>query len=137
MSATDFSYLSKEKIERQKQFLIALETNRGLAKQTCTQAKVPYSTFLKWYNTDEAFRNDVNTIRKCVADYVAGKLFELIDAGDQKSIMFYLKTQAGWTDDKKVTVETNKPFRLNLELTPIEGLEDTEDASNGDDDTGV
>jgi len=46
--------------------------------------------------------------------YVSGKLRELIDAGDTTATIFYLKTQAGWSEKQKLDVTTTDTSNMQF-----------------------
>jgi hypothetical protein len=40
-------------------------------------------------------------------NYVISRLFDLIKYGDKTSIIFYLKTQCGWTETQRIETDVN------------------------------
>jgi len=58
---------------------------------------------------------------------VVNKLFEKIDDGDTASILFFLKTQAGWSETQKLITEdvTERPTRIILEAADDSQATDT------------
>lgn len=56
------------------------------------------------------------------------KLFEKIEAGDTASIIFFLKTQAGWSETQKLVTEdvSERPTRIILEAADDSQTTDTE-----------
>jgi hypothetical protein len=52
-------------------------------------------------------------------DFVASKLMEKIIQGDTASIIFYLKTQGGWSETKSTDIDTDTENILKRELPVI------------------
>ncbi len=80
--------------ERNKERLLkCLEEENGLIYRACQKAGLAYSTYLRYYNDDEVFRERADEIEGLEGDRVESKLMESIDEGDTQAIMFYLKTK--------------------------------------------
>ena len=60
------------------------------------------------------FRHELDSGKAGRIQQVSSKLMEKIDMGDTASIMFYLKTQARWTENHKIAQTPNpKPQTPN------------------------
>ena len=72
-------------------------------------------------------------------NYVISRLFDLIKYGDKTSIIFYLKTQCGWTETQRIETDINVQHVISAK--PIDDNEwakkwtgKTIDITEGDDD---
>jgi hypothetical protein len=112
-------------------YLECLEQYKGIVTDSCKAANVPRSTYYKWYNTDEEFKQAVDEIQDVAIDWVESKLFEKIegvtgskgfdDEGNEitytippsdTAILFYLKCKA-----KKRGYIESQNLNLNGDLT--------------------
>ena len=51
-------------------------------------------------------------------NYVASKLRQLIDSGDTAATIFYLKTQAGWSEQNKEEAQAEKNKGVKIIILP-------------------
>jgi len=78
-------------IEARKNALIqALIKNNGLINLACKSVGVTRQTFWHYMAADPEFKEIYEIIKEEQQDKVENKMFELIDQGDSKLIMFYL-----------------------------------------------
>ncbi len=78
---------------KQKLFLTAARANRGNVTECCKAAKLPRSTFYKWKNESDKFREALEEIEEEKLDLSESKLIENIEAGDQKAIQYHLDSK--------------------------------------------
>jgi hypothetical protein len=78
---------------RKQTLLAALRETRGIVSLACARAGVARRTFYNWLDTDADFRRSVEDVNEEAVDFVEGKLLERIEAGAEKSIIFFLKTR--------------------------------------------
>ena len=76
-----------------KQLIEALESSLGVVTQACKKVKIARSTFYDWYNGDEAFKKEVDSIGDIALDFAETQLHKQIKEGVPSSTMFYLKTK--------------------------------------------
>ena len=108
------------KIQQNKKLLLkALEKSMGIVSKACEIAKLDRSTFYKYYNEDEEFKNDVDNMQEYVLDFAESKLLENIKDKKETSIIFYLKTKGrkrGYVEKQDVDI-TTKGKEVNIPLT--------------------
>ena len=71
----------------------AIETLKktfGNVSMTCERLGLSRQTFYKWRNEDPEFNAAVEDINERTLDFVESKMFEGINAGNTRLIMFYL-----------------------------------------------
>jgi tRNA(Leu) C34 or U34 (ribose-2'-O)-methylase TrmL len=78
---------------RKQALLAALKTSRFVIATACESAGVGRRTFYYWMDTDADFKRAVEDTQEEATDYVESKLMQCIDAGKERSIIFYLKTK--------------------------------------------
>jgi len=78
---------------RKQNLLAALREARGVVSTACACCGVARRTFYNWLDTDADFRRSVEDINEEAVDFVEGKLMERIEAGAERSIIFFLKTR--------------------------------------------
>ena len=82
------------KIQQNKKLLLkALEKSMGIVTNACKIVNLDRSTFYKYYNEDEQFASDVDSMQDYVLDFAESKLLENIKDKKETSIIFYLKTK--------------------------------------------
>ena len=120
------------KIQQNKKLLIkALEKSMGIVSKACEIVKLDRSTFYKYYNEDEQFKQDVDNMQDYVLDFAESKLLENIKDKKETSIIFYLKTKGrkrGYVEKQDVDI-TTKGKEVNIPLTHwvTDGGEGTEE----------
>lgn len=109
-----------EKTERtekaQKRMLEALHKTMGVVTPALHSANVSRTQYYKWLKVDKEFKKDVDTLPEIALDFVESRLYQLIDAGNPTSILFYLKTKGKhrgyieeYTGDVNFTVRIIEP----------------------------
>lgn len=101
---------------RKVELLKALEENRGIVTYAAKAAHADPGTFYKYAREDEDFRKAMNEIQETVCDFVEKKLYDNIDKGDSKSIMFYLRCKGvkrGFVEHSEQTINMND---INIDL---------------------
>ena len=77
-----------------KRMIDALCLSYGVVTSACNAADIPRSTFYNWLQTDPDFKAAVADVNDIAIDFVEGKLYEKIKAGDTIATIFYLKSKA-------------------------------------------
>jgi len=65
---------------------------RGLLTQVCRSLKIPRSTMTRYIEKHPECMDAMENAREAMGDKAESKLFEAIDAGDTRCILFYLTT---------------------------------------------
>lgn len=116
--------------EKKLKFLGALNASYGIIAEACNAMNVGRTTFYRWYNGDEEFREQVDIVTETQVDYVESRLLQKISAGDTTAIIFYLKTKGkgrGYSEKAKPNEE--KPLPATAVLPgPGGGGADTDEA---------
>lgn len=102
-------------------FIQALEQARGIVKDACAAVGISRKTYYNWRDSDPEFKAAADMVKEDVLDYVESKLLDKVEAGDNTSIIFYLKCQGqrrGWIDKPQ-------PAPAPAQPTPAEALEAT------------
>jgi hypothetical protein len=106
-------------VYNKKKLLIALKKKYGIVSQACEAAGLVPSTFYTYYKTDPVFAKEVDEIQDIVLDFVESKLFEKIEGGSEKSILFYMRYKAkkrGYTDNIDITSNGEKLNNVQIEI---------------------
>lgn len=109
----------------QKEFLEKLNEYRGNAYRTYTELGVPYSVYLKW-RKDPKFEEELQKARTKLIEFAENKLDDLIEAGNEKMIRFFLSCKGGYSEKKEVTLNTTNTVDLQLALNEIKKELETE-----------
>lgn len=99
------TYTKKEKEEKKKAFVEAMEDSMGLITTSCERAGISRVTLEKWRKEDPELESRINSIKEKTREFVEGQLMSAIRNGNVASIMFFLKTQCGWRETSKLEVE--------------------------------
>ena len=100
-----------------KELAEALRKNLGIISTACEVLSISRTTYYKYYNEDEAFRNEVDTIGEHTLDFVESKLFDLIGNGNVAATIFYMKTKGkcrGYIERQAVEYNTNNITGIRL-----------------------
>ena len=108
-----------------KEFLAQLYENNGNAYKTYTEMGVPYSLYLKW-REDPQFEEELQKTRKKTVEFAENKLQDLIEAGNERMIRFFLSCKGGYSERKEVTLNTTNTVDLNVALDEIKKELETE-----------
>ena len=134
-------------ISKKGALLEAMRKNLGNIKASCEQLKISRNTFYRYYDEDEEFKKDIDSIGEDALDFVESKLFERIKgyshdedkifiyegnpiviptvkhyAPDTTAIIFYLKTKG----KKRGYIETQEVVNKNAPIDPFEGKTEEE-----------
>lgn len=100
------------------QFLQELLKNNGNAYRTYTALQIPYSQYRLWLK-DESFAEEVKKSREKTTEFVVDKFMEKLESGNLQAILFYLKTQGGWSEKKDVRISTDSTIDVNAAIESI------------------
>ena len=95
----------KEREEKKKLFLEALEESMGMLTTSAERAGTTRESIDNWRKLDHEFDNAIKTIKDKQKEFVEGQLMSAIRNGNVASIMFFLKTQCGWRETQHIEVE--------------------------------
>lgn len=82
-------------------FIENLKACGGIICVACEKSRISRATYYRWYKADQDFAEKVDEVMEAQIDYVESKLMSLINAGDNTSTIFYLKTRGkkrGWSE---------------------------------------
>lgn len=106
------------------EFLAKLFEYNGNAARTYRELGVPYTQYRMWLQ-DESFAKEVEKAREKTYDFVVDKFMEKLESGNLQAILFYLKTQGGWSEKKDIKVSTDQSIDINAAIESIrEDLKD-------------
>jgi len=96
-----------KKIEgRKEKFLETYENSFGFVNLACKNAKIGRTTYYRWLDEDNEFRQKCKDIEEATIDYVESKLLSQIREGNTTATIFYLKTKGknrGYVERQEVT----------------------------------
>lgn len=78
---------------KKEKFIQQLRDTRGIIKSACDATGIHRSTYYRWYDSDEAFKDAVDIVKEEQIDFVEEKLLKLIEKGNVLATIFYLKTK--------------------------------------------
>lgn len=113
--------------DTKKRMIESLEKNLGIVSVASQNAGIHRSTHYAWYNEDEEYRKEVDSIHNVCLDFAESKLFENIKENRETSIIFYLKTRGkerGYVERQEVDMGTDNHFRVEVIDTVDEGNTD-------------
>jgi len=108
---------------KKEQLLEALEKSLGIVSTACQSVGVSRTTYYKYYNDDDDFKQSVDSIGDIALDCAESQLFELIKAKNVTAIIFYLKTKG----KKRGYVEKQNDNSNTNNITGIKLISDTND----------
>ena len=123
-----FNKMNKKEHIKKKMLLESCEKSLGIVSTACTQANVSRSSFYKWYNEDEEFKNKVDEIDNVKLDFVESKLFTNIGNGDSRCITFYLKHKGhkrGYIQQQNINLTSNDEEINKIEIEIIKPKSDS------------
>jgi len=85
--------MNKSEQLKKEQLLEALEKSLGIVSTACQSVGISRTTYYKYYNEDENFKQSVDSISNIALDCAESQLFELIKEKNVTAIIFYLKTK--------------------------------------------
>ena len=115
--ARPYTYEERKKLK--KKFLKVYKENYALIYDACDRIGISKETLYNWMEADSDFADKVHQIKDRVGDIVEGKLMEKILDGNVSSIVFWLKTQRGWSETQKIEVETNNDIDVKEAINEI------------------
>lgn len=93
-----------------KALLEALEKSLGVITTACKSVGVNRSTYYDYYNNDEEFRKEVDTLSDVAVDFAESQLHKQINEGSTAATIFYLKTKGksrGYVERQEVYHDSN------------------------------
>ena len=102
-----------------KKLVESLEKSLGVVTTACKQTGVNRSTFYEWYNKDEVFRKEVDSIGDIALDFAESQLHKQIQGGNPTSTIFYLKTKGkkrGYVERQEITGADGSPTSFKIEI---------------------
>tara|TARA_R110002012_G_scaffold271164_3_gene456368 strand:- start:8521 stop:8883 length:363 start_codon:yes stop_codon:yes gene_type:complete len=94
-----------------KKLIVALEKSLGVVTTSCKSVDVARSTFYDWYNSDEDFKKEVDSIGDIALDFAESQLHKQIKEGNSTSTIFYLKTKGkkrGYIERQELIADVNQ-----------------------------
>jgi len=96
-------------LKKQKIFLETYRKYRNVT-HTCQALGMSRSTYYKWLNSYDDFKEEMESLQEEVIDQVENKLLQKIEEGDTTAIIFFLKTRAkhrGYTEKSEISHQMN------------------------------
>lgn len=109
--------MNKSEQLKKEQLLEALEKSLGIVSTACQSVGVSRTTYYKYYNEDDDFKQSVDSISDIALDCAESQLFELIKEKNVTAIIFYLKTKGkkrGYVEKQDDTSNTNNITGIKL-----------------------
>lgn len=126
---TDYKMNTRSKdaiVKRKKAILKALEKEYGNITYAAKVVGISAKTIHNYYNSDPDFAEAMDEIRLSVKEQVATSLIKkAVEKDDTLAQIFYLKTQAGWSEKQKIEV-TGKQELIQIVPSWIEEAEEVE-----------
>tara|TARA_R100000458_G_C8215483_1_gene201577 strand:+ start:253 stop:624 length:372 start_codon:yes stop_codon:yes gene_type:complete len=97
----------------------ALEKSLGVVTTACKNVGIARSTFYEWYNKDDEFRKQVNSIQDLALDFAESQLHKQIQDGSTSATIFYLKTKGkkrGYIERHEITGAEGEDLNLRIEI---------------------
>jgi len=115
--------MESNKIQHTKKALLeALEKSLGVVTTACKQVGIDRTTFYRYYNNDNDFKNKVDDLSNVAIDFAESQLFKQIQDGNPTSTIFYLKTKAkkrGYIERQEIEMGGNIKSEI-IEWKPSE-----------------
>lgn len=83
----------KEKVKTPDEFLKVLEVNLGMITTSCKKYGISRDCYYKWLQKVEGFRDKVDEVLDGLKDMGECALYQKIQEGDTKAIIFYNETK--------------------------------------------
>lgn len=99
------------------QIIEKVKKHKGIIYLACEEIELPRSTFYLWYNNDNEFKSEIDSIREIIVDLAEKKLMDLVEEGDTTATIFTLKTlgkKRGYIEKQEI-INTN----LNVEVQEV------------------
>ena len=110
-----------------RQLVEALEKSLGVVTTAVKIVGIARSTFYEWYNNDEAFKKEVDSIGDIALDFAESQLHKQIKDGNSTATIFYLKTKGkrrGYIERQEITGAEGEPSAFKIEI-----IDKTEDSN--------
>ena len=94
----------------------ALEKTLGIVTMACNTANLSRTQHYAWYNTDEKYRDAVDSVSDIALDFAESQLHKQIKEGEVSSTIFYLKTKGkrrGYVERTEHEV-LGEPITINI-----------------------
>lgn len=117
-NSTFNSPLSTFKTNKKKDVVAALAKYHGIVSDSCKEARISRETFYKWLHKDKKFAAEVEAVLDEALDFVESKMFQSIEAGDVRMIIFYLETKGkkrGYTKKVELAHQGNVQIVISPE----------------------
>tara|TARA_R110002073_G_scaffold366_1_gene3352 strand:+ start:1909 stop:2328 length:420 start_codon:yes stop_codon:yes gene_type:complete len=104
-SLFNFAFMTTKTDILKKNLLAALEKSLGIVTTACKIVDCNRSTFYKYYNIDQDFKNAVDELENLTLDFVESKLHKQIKDDNTTATIFYLKTKGkkrGYVERREV-----------------------------------
>jgi len=105
-------------IQAKKSFLQIFYNKFGNIYETCKAVDITRTTFYRWMNEDEKFKQQVKDIQEALIDMSESQLLKLIEKKHPTAIIFHLKTKGkerGYVETLAIAGDEKRPVRLILE----------------------
>jgi hypothetical protein len=102
-----------------------IHKERGLLTYVCRALKIPRSTLLRYIDKHDLCVEALDQARNAMGDKAEQKLFELIEAGDVRCILYYLSTvhrHRGYGMNNSDAAENNNSGPVFVETVNIVGI---------------
>ena len=102
-----------------KQMIEALEESLGVVTTAVKNVGIHRSTFYVWYNDDEDFKKEVDSIGDIAIDFAESQLHKQIQDGNSTSTIFYLKCKGkrrGYVERTEIVGVEGEPTAFKIEI---------------------
>ena len=92
---------------QKKAMIVALEKALGIVTTACKQVGIHRSTHYEWYNTDDQYKHQVDSVADVTLDFAESQLHKQINGGNTSATIFYLKTKGkkrGYIEKQEVEI---------------------------------
>jgi hypothetical protein len=124
--------MKNSKQTNKKKLLDALVNNRGLVHPSCREAGLSYNTYYNYYRNDPDFKKIVDEINNINLDFVESKLYEKIEEGNERLIVFYLQYKGrkrGYTQSNN-TLNIEGDGKIKIQFGGDFNIDDPTDDNN-------
>ena len=97
----------------------ALEKSLGVVTTAVKNVGIHRSTFYVWYNDDEDFKKEVDSIGDIAIDFAESQLHKQIQDGNSTSTIFYLKCKGkrrGYVERTEIVGVEGEPTAFKIEI---------------------
>lgn len=78
---------------RQTRFLSAYRNAMGIISDACEASRTPRRTVYNWMQDSPGFKQACEDVKEEVLDMAENAFFKLVEAGNERAIIFFLKTK--------------------------------------------